>query len=80
MRRSIPALIIIFLLVVAAARTLSLLAQYDEVERNAQAILNLAAGEVVNALALPDDESKAPLAEILQKHAASAPQWAHAMC
>jgi two-component system cell cycle sensor histidine kinase PleC len=66
LRRSIPALIIIFLLVVAAARTLSLLAQHDEVERNAQAILSLAAGEIVNALALPDDESKAPIAEILE--------------
>jgi two-component system cell cycle sensor histidine kinase PleC len=50
LRRSIPALIVIFLLVVAAARALSLMAWQDEVERNAKAVLSLAAGELVNSM------------------------------
>ncbi|MET0597355.1 MAG: ATP-binding protein [Mesorhizobium sp.] len=54
LRRSIPTLIIIFLLVVAAARIMSLLAWRDDVERNAKAILGLAAGELANALMLTD--------------------------
>jgi two-component system cell cycle sensor histidine kinase PleC len=50
LRRSIPALIVIFLLVVAGARFLSLMAWQDEVERNAKAVLSLAAGELVNSM------------------------------
>jgi len=45
LRRSIPALIVIFLIVIAAVKSLSLMAQYDEVERNAHALLTLAAGD-----------------------------------
>jgi two-component system cell cycle sensor histidine kinase PleC len=72
LRRSIPALIAIFLIVVAAVRTLSLLAQHDEVERNAQAILSLAAGEVGYAIAgletLSDDnEARALLARTAER-------------
>jgi two-component system cell cycle sensor histidine kinase PleC len=52
LRRSIPTLIVIFLLVVSAARAMSLLAWRDDVERNARAVLGLAAGELVNALML----------------------------
>lgn len=50
LRRSIPTLIVIFLIVVAGTRFLSLMAQRDDVERNAKAILALSAGELVNAL------------------------------
>ncbi|GAA2851290.1 two-component system cell cycle sensor histidine kinase PleC [Aminobacter aminovorans] len=50
LRRSIPTLIVVFLIVVAGTRFLSLMAQRDDVERNAKAILALSAGELVNAL------------------------------
>ncbi len=45
LRRSIPALIIIFLIVVAAARTMSLLAWRDDVERSARMTLGLGAAQ-----------------------------------
>jgi two-component system cell cycle sensor histidine kinase PleC len=70
LRRSIPALIIVFLIVVASVRTLSLLAQHDEVERNARAILALAAGEIGTALsaaASSDTEGAPPLRELLER-------------
>ena len=44
LRRSIPKLIVIFLLVVAAARVMSLMAWRDDIERDAKAVLGLAAG------------------------------------
>jgi two-component system cell cycle sensor histidine kinase PleC len=50
LRRSIPTLIIVFLVVIAAARTLSLLAQHDEIERNARTILALSAADLGGAL------------------------------
>ena len=46
LKRSIPVLIVIFLAVVAATRLLSLLAQRDDVERDARALLGLAASEI----------------------------------
>src|SRR6185437_15700112 len=52
LRRSIPALIVLFLLVIAAARVLSLLAWNDEVERNAKAVLGLAAAELANSVTI----------------------------
>jgi len=59
LKRSIPVLILIFLVVVASVRFLSLMALRDDVERDAKAVLGLAAGELVNALMLspgsPDD-------------------------
>ncbi|MGI6851580.1 PAS domain-containing sensor histidine kinase [Mesorhizobium sp. 1B3] len=69
LRRSIPALVIIFLVVVAAARFLSLAATHDDVERNAKAVLSLAAGELANALMLTEGGPAAAqrsLEEILQ--------------
>src|SRR3954465_9010999 len=68
LRRSIPTLIVIFLLVVAAARVLSLLAWREDVERNAHAVLRLAAGELVNALMLAkvsDDPQARMTSELL---------------
>ncbi|MGE0501432.1 MAG: PAS domain-containing sensor histidine kinase [Rhizobiaceae bacterium] len=56
LRRSIPTLIIVFLIVVAAARFMSLEAQRDEIERSARTILGLAAGELAAALELAGDE------------------------
>jgi len=68
LRRSIPTLIVIFLMVVAAARFLSLTAQHDEVERNAKAVLGLAAGELINGalLAIAEDPSSDSAATLLQ--------------
>lgn len=76
LRRSIPALIIVFLLVVAAARVLSLAAMHDDVARNAKAVLALAAGELGNALTRQEggpNAAEQSVEEILQttgKHGA----------
>ncbi|WP_269932252.1 PAS domain-containing sensor histidine kinase [Aminobacter sp. HY435] len=61
LRRSIPTLIMIFLIVVAGTRFLSLMSMRDDVERNAKAILSLAAGEMVNSL-MVDTTNEVPLA------------------
>ncbi|MEJ6781398.1 PAS domain-containing sensor histidine kinase [Aminobacter sp. Piv2-1] len=58
LRRSIPTLIVIFLLVVAGARFLSLMALRDDVEQNAKAILTLAAADMVNSLMLSAAEGE----------------------
>ena len=52
LRRSIPALIIVFLIVVAIARALSLMTLRDEDERQARAMLALASGQLVQQLQL----------------------------
>src|SRR5262249_52255430 len=52
LRRSIPSLIIVFLLVVGAVRFLSLVNWHDDIERNAKSLLSLSAGEMINALTL----------------------------
>jgi two-component system cell cycle sensor histidine kinase PleC len=52
LKRSIPTLIILFLIVVALVRFLSLMAWHDDIERDAKATLALAAGELTNALLL----------------------------
>ncbi|MER8475124.1 ATP-binding protein [Mesorhizobium sp. M1163] len=51
LRRSIPALIIIFLLIIAVLRFLSLMNERDEIERDAKAILALAAGQLASSIA-----------------------------
>ncbi|MER8494018.1 ATP-binding protein [Mesorhizobium sp. M1312] len=58
LRRSIPALIIIFLLVIAALRFLSLMNERDDVERDAKAILSLAAGQLASSISV--DANMAP--------------------
>jgi two-component system cell cycle sensor histidine kinase PleC len=50
LRRSIPILIVIFLLVVATTRCLSLMALRDDTERSARSLLGLAASQLSNAL------------------------------
>ncbi|TIR47059.1 MAG: PAS domain-containing sensor histidine kinase, partial [Mesorhizobium sp.] len=52
LRRSIPALIIIFLLVIAVLRFLSLMHERDDVERDAKAILSLAAGQLASSISV----------------------------
>jgi len=64
MRRAIPALIVVFLLVVAAARALSMMALHDDTERDAKAVLGLAASQLAYALAANSaEEGPALLAE-----------------
>ncbi|MEP9371039.1 ATP-binding protein [Mesorhizobium sp. KR1-2] len=52
LRRSIPSLIILFLLVIGGARVLSLMAGHEEVERNAKTILGLAAAGLANSVTI----------------------------
>src|SRR5690606_7785084 len=56
LRRSIPTLIVIFLIVVATSRALSLMTQRDEIERGARAMLALAAGQAAAALEIAATE------------------------
>jgi two-component system cell cycle sensor histidine kinase PleC len=48
LKRSIPLLIVLFLILIAGVRTLALLAQHDEIDRNARAILSLAAAHLLS--------------------------------
>ena len=50
LRRSIPTLIVIFLLVVAATRAMSLMTLRDDIERDAKAMLGLAATTMTSTL------------------------------
>ncbi|MFH1793122.1 MAG: ATP-binding protein [Pseudomonadota bacterium] len=52
LRRSIPALIVIFLIVVAATRALSLLALRDDIERDARSMAALAASQIASTLSV----------------------------
>ncbi len=52
LRRSIPALIVVFLVVVAASRLLSLMNQRDEIERDARALVAMSAGRLATSLDL----------------------------
>ena len=52
LKRSIPTLIVIFLVVVAGVRMLSLLNWHDDIERTTKSMLSLSAGELVNAMML----------------------------
>lgn len=49
LRRLIPSLIILFLIVVACLRFLSMMSWHDDIERNAKTILTLSAGELAKA-------------------------------
>ena len=50
LRRSIPALIVIFLIVIAASRTMSLMTMREEVDRDARALIGLKAAHAAAAL------------------------------
>ena len=60
LKRSIPTLIVMFLIVVALLRSLSLMAWRDDVERDAKAMLALAAGKLVNELMLAEPSGDDP--------------------
>jgi two-component system cell cycle sensor histidine kinase PleC len=80
LRRSIPTLIIIFLVVVAAARFLSLSAMHDDTERQAKTLLGLAAGDLVNALNVAKHNAADPavagsLIEAVSAHGALGPRY-----
>jgi two-component system cell cycle sensor histidine kinase PleC len=60
LRRSIPALIVIFLLVVAASRVLSLMTMHDEVEREARQFVALKAAHAAALIDLAAAGGKQP--------------------
>ncbi|MER9103175.1 PAS domain-containing sensor histidine kinase [Mesorhizobium sp. M0848] len=66
LRRSIPALIITFLIVIAALRVLSLMNERDDVERNAKAILTLAAGQLASSLATTSETAPGAIQDLLE--------------
>ncbi|RVD16303.1 PAS domain-containing sensor histidine kinase [Mesorhizobium sp. M4B.F.Ca.ET.017.02.2.1] len=66
LRRSIPALIIIFLIVIAALRVLSLMNERDEVERDAKAILALAVGQMASAIAADPNAATVSAADLME--------------
>jgi two-component system cell cycle sensor histidine kinase PleC len=56
LKRSIPVLIVVFLIMVAATRCMSMLAWKDDVERSAKATLALAAGQLANAMTIAQSD------------------------
>lgn len=66
LRRSIPALIIIFLIVIAALRVLSLMNERDEVERDVKAVLGLAAGQMANAISADPNAAASSAIDLLE--------------
>ncbi|MCO5071806.1 MAG: ATP-binding protein [Rhizobiaceae bacterium] len=60
LRRIIPLLIVVFLGLIAAARFMSLDASREDIERNARAVLALAASELANALMLESGGAASP--------------------
>ncbi|MDG4854693.1 MULTISPECIES: PAS domain-containing sensor histidine kinase [unclassified Mesorhizobium] len=67
LRRSIPALIIIFLIVIAALRFLSLVNDRDEVERDAKSVLALAAGQMAQAITADPNAAGVNATDLLEK-------------
>ncbi|RUW36436.1 MULTISPECIES: PAS domain-containing sensor histidine kinase [unclassified Mesorhizobium] len=66
LRRSIPALIVIFLIVIAALRFLSLVNERDEVERETKAVLSLAAGQMAQAITANPSAAGANAVDLLE--------------
>lgn len=65
LRRSIPTLIVVFLIVVAAARVLSLMTAHDEIERNTRTILTLTAADILKSYqqSAGDEQARRELAD-----------------
>ncbi|TIO11587.1 MAG: PAS domain-containing sensor histidine kinase, partial [Mesorhizobium sp.] len=63
----IPALIIIFLIVIAALRFLSLVNDRDEVERDAKSVLALAAGQMAQAITADPNAAGVNATDLLEK-------------
>ncbi|TGS08772.1 PAS domain S-box protein [Mesorhizobium sp. M2E.F.Ca.ET.209.01.1.1] len=66
LRRSIPALIVIFLIVIAALRFLSLMNEHDQIERDARAVLALAAGQMAQAITADPNAAGANAISLLE--------------
>ncbi|TGT61316.1 PAS domain S-box protein [Mesorhizobium sp. M00.F.Ca.ET.170.01.1.1] len=66
LRRLIPALIIIFLIVIAALRVLSLMNERDDVARNAKAVLALAADQMAQAITADPSAAAATAMDLLE--------------
>ncbi|WP_434721820.1 PAS domain-containing sensor histidine kinase [Mesorhizobium sp. RIZ17] len=66
LRRSIPALIVIFLIVIAALRFLSLMNEHDEIERDAKAVLALATGQMAQAITADPSSAGANAVSLLE--------------
>ncbi|RAZ92988.1 PAS domain-containing sensor histidine kinase [Mesorhizobium hawassense] len=66
LRRSIPALIVIFLVVIAALRFLSLMNEHDEIERDSKAVLALAAGQMAQAITADPNAAGANAISLLE--------------
>ncbi|PBB87542.1 MULTISPECIES: PAS domain-containing sensor histidine kinase [unclassified Mesorhizobium] len=66
LRRLIPALIIIFLVVIAALRVLSLMNERDDVARNAKAVLALAADQMAHAITADPSAAAATAMDLLE--------------
>ncbi|TGQ11894.1 MULTISPECIES: PAS domain-containing sensor histidine kinase [unclassified Mesorhizobium] len=66
LRRSIPALIVIFLIVIAALRFLSLMNEHDQIERDAKAVLALAAGQIAQAITADPNAAGANAVSLLE--------------
>jgi two-component system cell cycle sensor histidine kinase PleC len=79
LRRMIPALIVVFLVVVATLRLLSLLNWHDEIERNAKALLALSAGELVRAGVQAGDPTAYDLIETIDARGALGPAYVLAL-
>ena len=62
LKRLIPILIIVFLVVVAAARGVSLMNERDNIERMAKGVLALSAGQLAQAAELAQASGEAPFA------------------
>jgi two-component system cell cycle sensor histidine kinase PleC len=70
LRRLIPALIILFLIVVAAVRCVSLMNWHDDVERSAKSLLTLAAGQLTSTDVTASDGVAQELLETISRQAA----------
>jgi len=66
LRRLIPTLIVIFLIVVAALRALSLMNWHDEIERNAKVLLALSAGQLAQTGTAAPGDAQAALEKVVR--------------
>ncbi|PHP68335.1 PAS domain-containing sensor histidine kinase [Zhengella mangrovi] len=63
LRRSVPILIVIFLVMVAGIRLINMLNQHDDTAQTARVMLQMSAGKLASELARLDDD--APVADVL---------------
>lgn len=81
LRKSIPVLIVLFLLVIAAARFLSMMTWHDDIERDAKSVMGLMANNLAQSLQLasgettPDPEVVRMLLNDTSTHAGRPRSW-----